>query len=153
MQVIPNEIPTLINGSTYNWAQVRIQFSNMTTPIIGVTSINYTSSREFENIYGAGDQPIARSSGNVTFEGSISLLKDEVKRIQDASPLGDITLLSSFDIVVSFRSDIADKITTEVIKTAQFTSNPTTINQNDKMITVELPLVFAGVKRGSQPFL
>ncbi|HTF18154.1 MAG TPA: hypothetical protein VK658_08790 [Chryseolinea sp.] len=96
MKVIPNEIPTLINGSTYNWAQIRTQFSNMTTPMIGVTAINYSSSREFENIPGAGDQPVARSSGNVTYEASITLFKDEVKRLQDAAPFGDITLMSPF---------------------------------------------------------
>jgi hypothetical protein len=152
MQVIPNEIPTLINGSTYNWAQVRIQFSNMATPIIGVTNISYGATREFENVYGTGDQPIARSSGNVTYEASVTLFKDEVKRIQDASPFGDITLLEPFEIVVSFRSDIADKITTEVLKNVQFTSNATAIAQNDKTISIELPLIIAGIKRGNNLF-
>lgn len=152
MQVILNEIPVLINGSTYNWAQIRIQFSNMTVPIVGVTSISYSSSREFENVYAAGDQPIARSSGNVTYEASITMMKDEVKRIQDASPFGDITLLQPFEIVVSYRSDIASKITTEVLKNVQFTTNPTSISQNDKTINVELPLIIAGIKRGNNPF-
>lgn len=152
MTVIPNEVPILINGSTYNWAQVRIQFSNMTTPIIGVTNISYSSAREFENVYGTGDQPIARSSGNVTYEASITLYKDEVKRIQDASPFGDITLLEPFEIIVSYRSTIADKITTETLKNVQFTSNPTAIAQNDKTISVELPLIIAGIKRGNNPF-
>jgi len=152
MQVIPSEIPLLVNGSSYNWAQIRIQFSNMSTPIIGVTSINYTSSRDFENVYGVSDLPISRSSGNVTFEASITLYKDEVKRIQDASPLGDITLLEPFEIIVSYRSDIADKITTETLKNVQFTSNPTAIAQNDKTISVELPLIIAGIKRGNNLF-
>jgi hypothetical protein len=152
MTVIPNEIPLLINGSAYNWANVRIQFSNMTTSIIGVTNISYSSSREFENVYAAGDQPIARSSGNVTYEASITLLKDEVVRIQNASPFGDITLLEPFEIIVSYRSDIAGKITTETLKNCQFTSNPTTVAQNDKTIAVELPLIIAGIKRGNNPF-
>lgn len=152
MQVIPNETPVLINGSTYNWAQIRVQFSNMTTPIIGVTNISYSSSREFENIYASGDQPIARSSGNVTYEASITLLKDEVVRIQNASPNGDITLLEPFEVIVSYRSDIASKITTETLKNCQFTSNATTVAQNDKSIAVELPLIIAGIKRGSNPF-
>lgn len=151
MIVIPNEIPTLINGSTYNWAQVRIQFTNMTTPIIGVTAINYSSEREIEAVYGSGDQPIAKSSGNVTYNSSITLYKDEVKRLQDASPLGDITLLAPFEIVVSYRSDILDKITTEVLKNVNFMSNPTSISQNDKTISVELPLSIAGIKRGNNP--
>jgi hypothetical protein len=152
MTVIPNEIPVLINGSSYNWSQIRIQLSNMTTPFIGVTSINYSSSREFENIYAAGDQPIARSSGNVTYEASITLLKDEVVRIQNASPLGDITLLDPFDVIVTYRSDVASKITTEVLKNCQFTSNPTSVSQNDKSIAVELPLIIAGIKRGNNLF-
>lgn len=152
MQVIPNEIPVLINGSAYNWAQIRIQFSNMTTPIIGVTAISYSSAREIENIYGSGDQPIAKSSGNVTYEASITLLKDEVKRIQDASPLGDITLMAPFEIIVSFRSDILDKITTEVLKNVNFMSNATSVAQNDKSISIELPLSISGIKRGNNPF-
>lgn len=152
MQVIPSEIPVLVNGSTYNWAQVRIQFSNMSTPIIGVTSISYSSEREIENVYGASDQPIAKSSGNVTYTASITLYKDEVKRLQDAAPLGDLSLISPFEVVISYRSDIADKITTEVLKNVNFMSNPTSISQNDKTIGVELPLSIAGIKRGNQPF-
>lgn len=152
MTVLPNEIPVVINGSTYNWAQIRIPFSNMTTPIIGVTNISYSSSREFENVYAAGDQPIARSSGNVTYEASITLLKDEVVRIQNSSPFGDITLLDPFEIIVSYRSDIASKVTTETLKNVQFTSNPTTVSQNDKQIAVELPLIIAGIKRGTNLF-
>jgi hypothetical protein len=152
MQVIPNEIPTLINGSTYNWAQIRIQLSNMTLPLVGVNSISYSQSREFEHVYGAGDAPIARSSGNVSYEASITLLKDEVKRLQDAAPLGDITLMSPFEIIVSYRSDILDKITTETLKNVQFTSNATSISQNDKSISVELPLIISGIKRGNNPF-
>jgi len=54
---------------------------------------------------------------------------------------------------VSYRSDIADKITTEVLKNVQFTSNPTSISQNDKVISVELPLIIAGIKRGNQPWI
>lgn len=152
MQVIPNEIPVLINGSTYNWAQIRIQFSNMSTSVVGVTSISYSASREMENVYAAGDQPIARSSGNVTYEASITLLKDEVVRLQNASPFGDITLMEPFEIVVSYRSDIAAKITTETLKNVQFTTNPMAASQNDKTFSIELPLIIAGIKRGNNPF-
>lgn len=148
MQVIPNEIPVLINGSTYSWAQLRIQFSNMSLPLIGVSNISYSASREFENVYAAGDQPVARSSGNVTYEASITLFKDEVVQLQNAAPQGDITLLSPFEIIVSYRSDILDKITTETLKNVQFTSNPTSVAQNDKVINVELPLIISGIKRG-----
>lgn len=152
MQVIPNEIPVLINGSTYNWAQIRIQLSNMTLPLIGITSINYDSKRQMENMYGSGDQPIARSSGNVEYDASMTLYKDEVVRLQNASPFGDITLMEPFDIIISFRSDIASKIQTETVKNCQFTNNPTSVSQNDKMISVELPLIVAGIKRGNNAF-
>jgi hypothetical protein len=148
MQPIPNEIPILINGSVYGWTSLRIQFSNMSLPLIGVTNIQYSATREFENVYAAGDQPVARSSGNVTYEASITLFKDEVMLLQKAAPQGDITLLSPFEIIVSYRSDILDKITTETLKNVQFTSNPTSVAQNDKVISVELPLIISGIKRG-----
>ena len=151
MGAIPSEFPVQVNGEIYGWASVRIQLSIANLPFNAVTSISYSDAREKEKIYGVGDKPIGTAYGNYTAEGSITLLKDAVKQLQEVSPQGDITLLPAFDVIVSFRSSIASKITTETLKGCEFTSNPTSVSQNDKMISVELPLLVSQIKRGNIP--
>ncbi|MEJ1242114.1 hypothetical protein WBG78_28460 [Chryseolinea sp. T2] len=149
---IPSEYPTLVNGEMYSWTSIRVQLSNAVLPLVSVTAISYSDAREKTNVYGVGDKPIGRSYGAVTNEGSITIHKDELRLFQDAAPFGDITLLDAFEITVSYRSTIAGKITTEVLKNVEFTSNPTAVAQGDTSIAIEIPLILAGIKRGNNPF-
>jgi hypothetical protein len=142
-----NENPININGEIFGWAQVRVQLSTATIPFNLITAISYSDSREKEKVYGSGDKPIGTGYGNYSADGSITLLKDAMKALQNAAPQGDITLLDPFDVIVSYRSSAVDKITVDVLKGCEFTSNPTSVKQNDKSIEVELPLLVSQIKR------
>src|SRR5260221_10211725 len=110
------ELPININGEIYGWPQIRIQLSIASLPFNAVTAISYSDAREKEKIFGAGDKSIGTGYGNYSADGSLTLLKDVVKQLTDVAPNGDLTLIPAFDVIVSFRSSIADKITTEVLK-------------------------------------
>lgn len=149
----PNEIPTLIQGEVTAWSSIRIQLNNMTLPLLSVTAINYGATREKTNVYAIGDQPIGRSYGAVTYEAAMTVLKDDLRPLIDAAPFGDISLLQPFEIIISFRSTIAGKVTTEILKNCEFTNNPFSASQGDTSLPVELTLIYAGNKFGDNPFI
>lgn len=139
--------PTLLNGVSYGWGSIQVFMLNKN--IIGCRAINYTMNSETENIYGTGVNPVQRGFGNVTFEGSITLLKEEVVALQKIAPLGDITNIPAFDIMVSYLPGVdATKVVTDTIKKCVFTNNGTTVAQNDKSIEIELTLSIGAIEFG-----
>ncbi len=79
---------TLINGVSYSWSNLNFVVGGV--PIVGITKIAYKKDQVKENIYGAGNQPVSRGYGNVTYEGSITIKREELQRLIIAAPNKDI---------------------------------------------------------------
>lgn len=139
--------PTLLNGVAYGWGSTQVFMLNKN--IIGCRAINYKVVSETENIYGTGVNPVQRGFGNITYEGSITLLKEEVVELQKIAPLGDICNIPAFDIQISFLPGLAaTKVCTDTLKKVVFTNNGHTGAQNDKSYEVELVLSIGSIDFG-----
>lgn len=134
----------IINGINYSWANVSlILFS---TPVIGITEIDYKSKMDKKNNYGAGQQPVSRGYGNYEHDGSITLYLDTWKGIIASAPGRDPLLIAPFDIPVTFSGN-GVLTTKDVLRACEFMENPFTGKSGDNKFTVKIPLVIGSIDR------
>lgn len=152
--LLTGNLPVLINNFSYGWSNVSVFISGI-IPTLGITAIEYSFSAEISNSYGAGNLPLYRSIGNYTFEGSITLYKEEVIALQAAAraqnPLnteGYLAGILPFDIVVSYAKPDGSGIVTDRLIDCQFIDNKSGSKQNDTTLTTELKLIIGGIQWG-----
>ena len=136
-----------LNGIPYDWANIRLMISNLPSEVTDVTSVEYEESIEREWNYGAGNSPVSQSIGNRSASGKITLGMGEVNKLSKLSPTGSILDLPAFDIVVVYLPENVAFMRTDILKNVKFTSHPTSANQNDKNIQVELDLFIHRIER------
>lgn len=134
--------PILVNGVTYNWSQLVPLIG--TNVLFGITAISWKVKRNKTNEYGVGDQPIARSYGNVTYEGSITLYYDEVKKLMSVAPNGDLTLIAPFTIKLLYGVNSVNP-NKDVLSNVEFGEYSSDWKQGDTKLTVTIPITFAGI--------
>ena len=133
------------NSREYEWADVSVVAAGRM--ITGIRGVSYTSSQEKEALYGKGNKPHSIQRGNKTFSGAIRLLQSELEALELAAG-GDAWDIS-FNIVVAYGNPAkGDMITTDLLVGCEITEIPKGLNQNDKFMEIELPLVMLDVKRG-----
>ena len=133
------------NSREYEWADVSVVAAGRM--ITGIRGVSYTSSQEKEALYGKGNKPHSIPRGNKTFSGAIRLLQSELEALELAA--GGDALNISFNIVVAYGNPLkGDVITTDLLVGCEITEIPKGLNQNDKFMEIELPLVMLDVKRG-----
>ena len=133
------------NSREYEWADVSVVAAGRM--ITGIRGVSYTSSQEKEALYGKGNKPHSIQRGNKTFSGAIRLLQSELEALELAA--GGDALNISFNIVVAYGNPLrGDVITTDLLVGCEITEIPKGLNQNDKFMELELPLVMLDVKRG-----
>lgn len=120
-----------INGIAYSWSQIEIQLSNLTTPLNGVTKIDYMDEQETEFNYGAGNMPVSRGFGNVKAEAKITLQLEDVEAIRASIPSGRMQDLGEFDVVVTYNHPQANRIVTHYIKNCYINNNGVDMSDGD----------------------
>ncbi|MEM6734481.1 MAG: hypothetical protein AAF620_00285 [Bacteroidota bacterium] len=130
----------LINGKAYSWSQVEIRFSNISTPLNGVSKIEYSDEQKTEFNYGAGNFPVSRGFGNVESEAKITLHMEDIEDIRSNIPSGRLQDLGEFDVIVSYLHPVAARVVTHVIKNCYISNNGVEVSQDDMMIEKELEL-------------
>jgi len=138
----------MINGREYAWEDIEIVVNG--TLVVGVQSINYTSRKTHENIYGRGAKPIAMVRGKEEFEGSITLLQSEVEQIQRELPRGrNITHTQPFNITVAYKPNPDDDSLPIVVDTllgCRFSEIGKSHGTEEMNMVVELPLVIFDIE-------
>lgn len=142
MALAPSTV--LRNGQAYAWEGTRVNIAGV--DVVGITAISYTETETIEAVYGQGNRPIARGHGPVEYEASMTLLSDEVQRLQAASPTGRLQDLPAFDLPVVFRAGA--KITVDRLQGVKFRTNGRSVSQGDTSIPVELELFISGIVWG-----
>lgn len=132
------QIP-LINGVEPSWANLTVNIAGF--PEIGITAINYDDEQAIENIYGAGQQPIARGYGNITPKASVTLLRSAVEAIRSASPTGRLQDIAPFDIIVCFVPINGTLLVTHRIRNCQFMKDGLDIKQGDTKNETQFDLI------------
>lgn len=131
-----------MNTREYEWADVTVVVAGR--DVTGIRGVSYTSDQEKEALYAKGNKPHGIQRGNKSYSGSIRLLQSEYDALNAAAG-GDV-LNVSFDIVVCYGNPSqGDVIHTDLLKGVEITSKPKSLNQNDKFMEIELPLVMLDV--------
>jgi hypothetical protein len=132
-------VPALINGINYSWQNNTLIIFGI--PMIGISKIELMSEQEKENTYGYGVDPISRGYGNKKYEGSITLIYDELARIIAFAPGRDILDIPPFDIPLNLLNVKTGQLITATARMCEFTKHGYSANQNDKAIWVDMPLI------------
>lgn len=144
MQLIP--IPIRINGHSYEWADIQFSIAGG-VPVKGITEINYGYTRNVQNVMGAGSEPVSVGYGAKAYTCSITMKLEEVRPLVDIAPVGDLTQIPSFAIVIAWL-DSENAIITDTLTFCNFTNNEVKTKQGDTSTDVTLNINFAGVIPG-----
>lgn len=135
-------LPPLINGRAYGWADITCSPGGV--PMNGITSIEYEDKQEMENIYGAGNRPVARGYGRVTYDGKMTISMEELEARQAVSSTGRIQDIPEFTIVVSYLPD-GGKLVTHKLQYCRFKNNGRTVKEGDMKIEHQVDLVIGNI--------
>ena len=133
----------LVNGRTYSWSDITVNI--LGNPVSGITSVTYEEKQEMENVYGAGDMPVARGYGKVEVTGSVSLLVDEVEALMANAPSGRLQEIPEFDIVVAYETDKGE-VKTHTLKNCRFKGNKREAKAGDMKMEVSMDLLVSHVE-------
>ena len=135
----------MFNTREYEWADVTVVMAGR--DVTGIRGVSYTSEQEKEALYAKGNKPHGIQRGNKSYTGSIRLLQSEYDALNAAA--GGDALNVSFNIVVSYGNPSnGDVIKTDLLRGVELTSKPKTLNQNDKFMEIELPLLMLDIQEG-----
>ncbi len=126
----------MFNSREYEWADVTLILGGR--DITGVRGIKYSEKIEREAVYAKGRYPHSIQSGNVAYEGEITLLQSELEALIQA---GGGTILSlSLDALVAYGNP-PDPIVKDRIIGLRFTESPKELKQGDKFQEITLPFI------------
>jgi hypothetical protein len=131
-------IPPLINGKSYEWADVALNI--MGVSVVGIVAIEYGDDQDIQNIWGAGSDPISRGYGKREPMAKITLKMEEVESIMNVAPFGRLQDIPEFDVSVVFL-DSALTTVKHKIRNCRFKNNKRNTKQGDTSIDVELDLI------------
>ena len=132
----------MFDSREYEWADVTVVMAGR--DVTGIRGVSYTASQEKEALYAKGNKPHGIQRGNKSYVGTIRILQSELEALQVAAG-GDI-LNVNLNIIVSYGNPTkGDIIHVDLLKGVEFTTVPKTLNQNDKFMEIELPIVMLDV--------
>lgn len=132
----------MFNSKEYEWADVTVVMAGR--DVTGIRGVSYNADQEKEALYAKGNKPHGIQRGNKTYAGSIRILQSELDALTEAAG-GDV-LDVNFNIVVSYGNPSkGDVIRTDLLVGVEITSVPKGLNQNDKFMEIELPLIMLDV--------
>ena len=134
----------IFNSKQYSWCSISVLLGGRI--LDGCTAIEYTEKKEKDLLYGRGCKPHGVVGGNVSYEGKISIWQSELEAMTRDETNKNILALS-FDIVVAYVPNDGGQIVTDILKGVEFTEVKKGMNQGDKNMIVELPILFIDVKR------
>ena len=128
----------MFNTREYEWSDVTVVLAGR--DVTGLRGIAYSEAQEKEALYAKGNKPHGIQRGNKSYTGSIRILQSELLALQEAA--GGSILDVTVDIVVAYGNPaMGDIVHTDLIRGAEFTEAPQALNQNDKFMEIELPII------------
>jgi hypothetical protein len=120
-------------------------------PVAGITDIEYTTEKELEPVYGAGDSPQFIGEGNKSYSGTIEMLQNDYEALVEAAKNdgGDDVTDLEVSIVVSYIPKGAANLPKTIIDRlvgVKFSSDGKKMSQGDKFLKMSLPFVCLGIE-------
>ncbi|TAD83307.1 MAG: hypothetical protein EAY75_15000 [Bacteroidetes bacterium] len=133
------------NSREYEWADVTLVLGGR--DLTGIRGVKYSEKIEREPLYAKGRYPHSIQSGNISYEGEMTVLQSEMEALVKAGN-GSMLALKGLTAVVSYGSAQAgDAVLNDRIEGIYFTETPKELKQGDKMMEVTLPFVAVRVLR------
>ena len=108
--------------------------------ITGVRGIKYSEKIEREPLYAKGRYPHSIQSGNVSYEGEITLLQSELELLIAEGKGSVLTIIT--DAVISYGNPAnGDTLITDKLVHLTFTESAKEMKQGDKNMEVSLPFI------------
>jgi hypothetical protein len=127
----------IINGKEYEFSKITVVAAGR--DIIGLRGINYGATKEKEHLYGKGSKPLSIQSGNIKYEGDISVTQSEYLGLK---VLGGGSILNlNIDVVVVY-GKVGDTLHSDTLYGMEFTEEKMEWSQGDKFTTVKLPFLY-----------
>lgn len=134
----------LINGVEPSWANLTVSIASL--PENAITAIDYDDDQDMENIYAAGQTPIARGYGQIKAGAKITLLRSAVESVRASSPTGRLQDIAPFDIVVQFIPMDGGTIITHKIRNCQFRKDSVSTKKGDMSIETDFDLITSHIE-------
>lgn len=134
------------NSEEYGFSDLQVVM--LGKPIIGLRGMRFKAMQEKSNVHGAGSKPIARTRGQVNYEGSVKILLSELNAmlISQGNPAKGVIGIKPFDIIVAFAPFVVDVITTHRLVYCEFTECEINVNNGDQEVEVELPIIIGDIE-------
>jgi hypothetical protein len=120
-------------------------------PVAGISDIEYTTQKELEEVYGAGDSPQFIGEGNKSYRGTIEMLQNDYEALVEAAKSGggdDVTDLE-ISIVVSYIPKGIENLPKTIIDRlvgVKFSSDGKKMTQGNKFLKMSLPFICLGIE-------
>ena len=133
----------MVNTREYEWADISLVVAGR--DIKGFRAVKYSEKQEKEAVHAKGNRPHCIQSGNITYEGELTLLQSEYETLRLA--MGGSILSGSLAMVVAYGNPSkGDVMVTDALSGCEFTEDATEWKQGDKFQEKPLPFVFLSKK-------
>jgi hypothetical protein len=126
------------NSDEYAWKDITVQIGD--TVLTGIQGVRYKETRDDQYVYGKGNKPLSIQEGNIAYDGSITILQNELQALEEAAPEGNILNYKNLQILVAYEKN--DAFTMDIVKGAKFVEREKSFQQNAPNMTIELPIMF-----------
>lgn len=127
------------NSREYEHADLTLIVMGM--DVIGLRASKYKEKIERELLYGKGRYPISIQSGNIAYEGEVTMLQSDYLKLRAAG--GGSILSLSGDILSSYGNPtMGDAMITDRQEGCRFNEAEMSVKQGDKFMEVTMPYYF-----------
>ena len=129
----------MFNSREYEFADINLILGG--APIVGIRDIKYTEKQEKELLHAKGNLPHSIQKGNITFEGTLTILQSDYETLVEAGK-GSVLNIELDAIIAYGNPSNGDTIITDKVAGLQFTEGPKGMKQGDKFAEHALPFIF-----------
>jgi|SRR5690554_102297 len=131
-----------MNSRQYEFADITVIFGGK--DITKLRNISYKKTADREAVFGKGRYAHSIQTGNISVEGSVTMLQSDVIDIEEAT--GRDILSASVDIEVSYAAN--GVLRTDRVIGARISEYEKSMAQGDKFMEIELPFLALDVNEG-----
>lgn len=131
------------NSRQYEWADLTLILGGR--DITGIRAVKYTEKIEREAVYAKGRNPHSIQSGNIAYEGEITMLQSEYDALVTAGK-GSVLSLAVDGLFAYGNPANGDAILTDRASGIRFTEAAKELKQGDKFMEVTLPFICLNIK-------
>ena len=133
----------MVNTREFEWSDISLVVAGR--DIKGFRGVKYSEKQEKEALYAKGNKAHCIQSGNIAYEGELTLTQSEYETLRLA--MGGSILSGSLSMVVAYGNpSMGDVMVTDALSGCEFTEDSTEWKQGDKFQEKSLPFVFLSKK-------